>query len=104
MESILGSNPIWSSIPGFQKAHEQVDRNAGEHGEVHAVAGEGDGQVRGQSHGRSRFAGSPDSQVSGPTKRSTATFPTVFFLPYLRLYSCNVADGCLVSVALVIGH
>lgn len=64
MESIHGSCPVWSTISGIQEVHEQVDRDTGEHGEVYALTGEGDGQICGEGHGRSWFAGSPNSQVS----------------------------------------
>jgi len=64
VESIPGSCPVRSTIPGIQEVHEQVDRDAGEHGEVYAITGEGDGQARGEGYGRSWFAGSPNSQVS----------------------------------------
>lgn len=53
MESRPGSYPVWSSIPGIQEVYERVDRIAGEYGEVYAVTGERDDQVRGESDGRS---------------------------------------------------
>jgi len=71
VEPIIASHTVRSAVPGVQEALEQVDRSAGEHGEVCAVTGEGDGQVRGEGDGRSWFAGSPNSQVSGSGRRSS---------------------------------
>ena len=51
VESILGSHPVRSTVPGTQEACEQIDRDAGEYGEICVVTGEGDGQVSGESYG-----------------------------------------------------
>ena len=78
METILGPSPVWSTISRIQEVHEQADWDTGKHGEVHAVTGEGDGQICGEGYSRSRFAGSPNPQVSGPVKRLAVISLAIF--------------------------
>jgi hypothetical protein len=75
----LALPPVRSTIPGIQEVLEQVYRDAGEHGKVYAITGEGDGQIPGEGYGRSWFAGSPNSQVSGLPNRHGGNFLRPYF-------------------------
>ena len=119
MESIPGSYPVWSTIPRVQEVHEQSGWDAGKHGEVRSVTGEGDGQICSEGYGGSWFAPTTNSQVSGSAEPIDGGFTTrllflssllgnLFFLPFdgrsrhrkespsLRFRSCDASDSCLV--------